>query len=58
MVFLIATATAFWYYNIEDNYLIKGLKYIYNGHIGSLTFASLMIGIVSLLKGCSNNRNT
>ena len=50
MVFLIATATAIWYYNIEGNYLLKGLKYIFNAHIGSFTFASMIAAIISMIR--------
>jgi hypothetical protein len=57
MVFLIATATAMWYFNIEGNYLVKGLKYIWNGHIGSLTFASIIVSLISLMKSSTENSN-
>lgn len=50
MVFLVATATALWYFNIEGNYLFKGLGYIFDAHVGSLTFASMIVTIISLLK--------
>lgn len=50
MVFLVATATAIWYYNIEGNYLLKGLKYIFNSHIGSFTFASMIAAIISMIR--------
>jgi hypothetical protein len=55
MVFLIATATALWYFNIDGNYILKGLKNIWSSHIGSLTFASMMVTIVSMLKSAANN---
>ena len=57
MVFLIATATALWYFNMEGNFILKGLKNIWSSHIGSLTFASLMVTIVSMLKSAANNNN-
>src|SRR5690606_1399147 len=47
MVFMIATATAFWYFNVDGNYITKGIQYIWNGHIGSLTFASMIAAIIS-----------
>lgn len=50
MVFLIATATALWYYGIESNYITTGLKNLWKGHIGSLTFASMIVTIISILK--------
>lgn len=57
MVFLIATATAMWYFKIDGNYIFKGLSYICNGHIGSLTFASIMVTVVSMLKSAASNNN-
>ena len=57
MVFLIATATALWYYGIEENYFVRGFKNIWNAHIGSLTFASLIVAIVSMLKNAADNQN-
>jgi hypothetical protein len=57
MIFLIATATAMWYFNIDGNYIVKGLSHIWKSHIGSLTFASLMITIVGMLKSAANNNN-
>ncbi len=61
MVFLIATATALWYFNINGNYILKGLKHIWKGHIGSLTFAAMIVAILNFLKSSadsnSNNRN-
>ena len=57
MVFLIATATAMWYFNLDANYILKGLSYIWSGHIGSLTFASLMVTIVGMLKSATNNNS-
>jgi len=50
MVFLIGTATALWYFDIKGNFIFKGLSNIFNSHIGSLTFASLLVTIVSMLK--------
>lgn len=53
MVFLIATATAMWYFNVEGNYILKGLGHIWDAHIGSLTFASMIVSIVGILKSFS-----
>ena len=52
MVFLIATATAFWYFQKDDSYCLKGMKWIITAHIGSFTFASL---IITLVKSASTN---
>lgn len=57
MVFLIATATALWYFNMDGNYILKGLKNIWSSHIGSFTFASLMVTVVSMLKSAASNNN-
>jgi hypothetical protein len=46
MVFLIATAAGLWYYGIDRNYLTTGLKWIWNAHIGSLTFAAIIVAII------------
>ncbi len=53
MVFLVATATALWYFNITANYLVMGLKNIFRSHIGSLTFASMIVAVVSFLKSAT-----
>lgn len=51
MVFLIATGCALWYFGQDDkNYLCTGLRWIFGSHLGSLTFASIIITIVTLLK--------
>ena len=60
MVFLIATATALWYYNKDENFIVKGFRNLFKAHIGSLTFASMFVAIVSTLKNMvedSNNQN-
>jgi hypothetical protein len=57
MVFLIATATAMWYFNVEGNYILRGLSYVWSGHIGSLTFASIMVTVVGMLKSATNNNS-
>jgi hypothetical protein len=55
MVFLIATATALWYFKIEGNFIIKGLKNICTAHIGSFTFASMLVAIISMLKSAADD---
>ena len=52
-VFLIATATAIWYYSMEDNFIVTGFKWIFNSHIGSFTFASLIVAVVAFLRSAS-----
>lgn len=50
MTFLIATACANWYYDIEDNYYTTGVGRINRFHIGSLTFGAIIITIINLIK--------
>lgn len=57
MVFLIATACGLWYYNIDKNYLTTGLKNIFSAHLGSLTFASIIITIVTMIKQFLERKN-
>ena len=49
-VFLIATAAGLWYYSVDRNYLAFGFKNICTSHIGSLTFAALIISIVQTVR--------
>jgi hypothetical protein len=53
MVFLIATAAGLWYYGIDRNYLTTGLKWIWNAHIGSFTFAAMIIAIIDMMKSAA-----
>jgi hypothetical protein len=46
----VATAAAMWYYNINGNYICTGLKRIFTNHLGSLTFASLIVTLVTLAR--------
>jgi hypothetical protein len=50
MIFLIATAVALWYYGINKSYIKKGIQNIWEGHIGSLTFASISMAILTIIK--------
>lgn len=50
MVFLIATACALWFFGMDRNYLTTGLGWITKAHLGSLTFASLLITIITIIK--------
>lgn len=47
MVFLIAVATGLWYYSVDKNYLFTALGWIFKSHIGSFTFASILVAIIS-----------
>lgn len=49
MVFLVSSAVSIWYYQIDKNMIGSGLKWLIKGHIGSLTFAALIITIIKML---------
>ena len=49
MVFLIACACAYWYYQSEDNSVLKGFNLI-KYQIGPITFGSIVITIITLLR--------
>ena len=55
LVFLIATACAIWYYGLDQNYLCTGLGRIVKNHIGSFTFAALLVTIVTMLRQAAEN---
>ena len=48
--FLIATACADWYYSVEDNYYTTAIGRINCFHIGSITFGSIIITIITFLR--------
>ena len=50
LVFIIATACGMWYYNIDRNYLTTAVSRIIKFHIGSFTFAALLVTIVTMLR--------
>ena len=50
MVFLVATATAMWYYNVEGNYLCIGIGRIIKYHIGSFTFAAIILTLIKMAR--------
>ena len=51
MVFTIAVTCAFWYYNVQGkNSIITAYKWIYGSAIGSITFAALVIAIITLVR--------
>ncbi len=55
MVFLIATAAAMWYYGIDGNYLCIGVKRIIRYHVGSFTFAAIILTIVTMVRQMVEN---
>jgi hypothetical protein len=50
MVFLVASCVAVWYYQSERSMLGSGIRWLMKGHIGSITFAALMITIIKMVK--------
>lgn len=54
MVFMIATSAGLWYYGMDDNYITTALKNIYHSHIGSFTFAALLVAIVNSFKNAAD----
>lgn len=49
LVFLIASAVGYWYYQKEGGCCV-GLKHLVGSHIGSLTFASIIIGFIKFIQ--------
>jgi len=49
-VFLIATAAAMWYYNVDGSYICTGFKRIIANHAGSFTFAAIIVAIIAMAK--------
>jgi hypothetical protein len=50
MVFLVASCVAIWYYQSERSMLGSSIRWLVKGHIGSLTFAALVITIIQVMK--------
>jgi hypothetical protein len=48
--FLISTACAFWYYNIEGDYFCTATGRINRYHVGSFTFAALLLTLVRVMQ--------
>lgn len=55
LTFLIATACGTWYYGEDDNYCLTGIGRINKYHIGSFTFASLVLTFVKILQMIVNS---
>lgn len=49
MVFLIASACAYWYYQSENNSVLRGINNI-KYHLGSICFGSIIITIITMLR--------
>ena len=51
MVFTVAVTCAFWYYNVTDKNPIKtSYQWIYKSALGALTFAALLISIITFAR--------
>ena len=55
LVFLIGTACAIWYYNLDQNFIFIGTKRIIRYHLGSFTFATFIISVVAFLRQTADN---
>jgi hypothetical protein len=49
MVFLIASACAYWYYQSESNSVLRGINNI-KYHLGSICFGSIIITLITMLR--------
>jgi hypothetical protein len=56
--FLVSTACAMWYYGNTGNYWCEGTTRINKYHIGSFTFAALLLTLIKMLKLMLNARNS
>ncbi len=51
MVFTVAVTCAFWYYNVTDKNPIKtAYQWIFKSALGAITFAALLISIVTFAR--------
>lgn len=51
MVFTVAVTCAFWYYNVQGkNPIITAYKWIFNSALGAITFAALLISLVTFAR--------
>lgn len=53
--FLISTACAMWYFNLEENYFCIATSRINRNHIGSFSFAALLLALVRFMQLIINN---
>lgn len=45
-----------WYYNVDGNYLCTSLKRIISSHLGSFTFAALIMALVTMARQAAENQ--
>jgi hypothetical protein len=55
MVFVIATAAAYWYYR-QDKNVLSGFSTI-RYHLGSITFAAIVITAITLMRRAANAKS-
>lgn len=59
LTFLIATSCGLWHYGIEGNYWCEGTGRINRYHVGSITFAAILVVLMRVLSFVINsNENT
>jgi hypothetical protein len=57
MVFLIASACAYWYYQSESNSVLRGINNI-KYHLGSICFGSIVITLVTIMRILASGKKT
>jgi hypothetical protein len=57
MVFLIASACAYWYYQSVSNSVLRGINNI-KYHLGSICFASIVITLITILRILASGKKT
>jgi integral membrane sensor domain MASE1 len=51
MVYTIAVACSFWYYNVTDrNYFTTAYKWLFKYSFGSVVFASILIAVITFAR--------
>lgn len=57
MTFLIASACAYWYYQLDSNSVLKGINHL-KYHLGSICFGSIVITIITIMRILAQTRKT
>lgn len=57
MVFIVATGCAMWYYNIEGFYLCTAICRIIKFHVGSFTFAAILVTLITMARQQAENQS-
>lgn len=56
MVFLVASCVAIWYYQSRKNMITSGIKWLFQAHIGSITFGAMIITIIKILQAMAKGQ--